>query len=444
MNKIYSHIASVFVFTILLISTSAVRAALIDSVTVTPDLKTTNSPLIVEVKGTFPLEGFSILSVTNVRDAGGYPHITITIQSPTGDAAPVPTPYSVSHDIGLFAESDYVLFVDVIDQYGRTLATMTDTIWVIGCTSSSENPLAPIVCNIPTLGVLTNHTVDWKPVIEDPRTTGPITCRIDTPPIFGSATVASDCSTGTYTVSSLNDEEFTYRAFNGVAESLPAMVSVQVSPNSAPYAYPSGGAGLQDTVIAWTPWVVDLNDVDVAQLRCRIVQPSTDGTLTVADDCSSGTFTPNPGFIGGATGTYAVTDGDLESAPATIGIAVNQLPTACMLANPSRTLTLGAGKGTEGTLWEIFTGYIVKGDNKSVTICPGTKLQYVASAPGMKLYGYFVTCQVNAEPVNTGFGTVSGWVKTGDRISCTNKAAPDDPDTTFDQGRDTDTFTIKN
>jgi hypothetical protein len=78
----------------------------------------------------------------------------------------------------------------------------------------------------------------WKPVVTDPDNgPNPLTCFIDTPPANGSATVAADCSSGSYIsgIGFSDVDTFTYGASDGLVKSniAQAIVSVTGSPSTA-------------------------------------------------------------------------------------------------------------------------------------------------------------------------------------------------------------------
>ena len=66
----------------------------------------------------------------------------------------------------------------------------------------------------------------------------------------------------------------------------------------------------QNSSVTWTPRV---NDANGDPLTCRIRYPAYYGVASVAPDCSSGTYTPNPGFVGNDSFTYQAKDQALVS-----------------------------------------------------------------------------------------------------------------------------------
>jgi len=90
----------------------------------------------------------------------------------------------------------------------------------------------------------------------------------------------------------------------------PELVIVQnVGGNSPPVADDQSLSTPQDVAAIWTPSV---SDADPDILTCSINTNPSNGTATVATDCSSGTYTPDPGTSGPDSFTYEVSDGILS------------------------------------------------------------------------------------------------------------------------------------
>ncbi len=120
-------------------------------------------------------------------------------------------------------------------------------------------------------------------------------------------------------------DAFTYRANDGQADSDPATVSIAVNAvNTAPTAADDGYATPQDQPLAVPAGGVLANDQDAEgdPLTASLVQAPASGTLTLAAD-GSFEYTPNAGFSGSDSFTYAANDGQADSSPATVSIAVD-------------------------------------------------------------------------------------------------------------------------
>ena len=119
-------------------------------------------------------------------------------------------------------------------------------------------------------------------------------------------------------------DSFCFAASNGVAESAPARVSITVNAvNAAPVAAGDEYVTPADTALgAAAPGVLG-NDSDGEgdALSAVLMIGPEQGVLELAAD-GSFTYTPNAGFEGVDSFSYKVSDGALESAPATVSIAV--------------------------------------------------------------------------------------------------------------------------
>lgn len=213
----------------------------------------------------------------------------------------------------------------------------------------------------------------------------------------------------------------------------PAITQIQVhlegaivpAGNTPPVALPVTVSTTQGVEVNWTPVVSDANG-DL--LTCSLVNwpYAYYGTLTLAPDCSGGTYTPpNPLFTGQECRQYQAFDGTNVSPPANICVTI--APTgasSCETQYPATQVVLnGDGfKASNTTLQVSFIGNIIEATNTSVTACKATPLSYSAvSTTGT------ATCKVNGIAK-----TASGSVVSGDTLICTNKP----------KGSDTDKFLI--
>ena len=114
----------------------------------------------------------------------------------------------------------------------------------------------------PTAGDLSISTAEdtstaWTPSVSDPDAGATLTCSIVSAPTRGSATVASDCSSGTYTPNANvnGSDSFTYRVSDGT-DTDTGSVSVTISAvNDPPIAGDLSISTSEDTSAAWTPAV---------------------------------------------------------------------------------------------------------------------------------------------------------------------------------------------
>ena len=251
--------------------------------------------------------------------------------------------------------------------------------------------------------------------------------------VYPGGCAAEDCtSTGgsgvrTWTVAA--DRTYTLDALYG--DPLVGQIQVHlvgtIAPagNTIPVASPVNVSTTQGVAVNWTPVVSDANG---DPLTCSLVNwpYAYYGTLTLAADCSGGTYTPpNPLFTGKECRQYQAFDGKNVSIPANICVAISRTgASTCETKHPKTQILLdGDGSGTTNKTLKIsFIGNIIQTSSTSVTACKSSPLSYSAfSTVGP------ATCTVNGIAK-----TASGSLVPGDALSCTNRP----------KGRDTDKFYI--
>ncbi len=195
--------------------------------------------------------------------------------------------------------------------------------------------------------------------------------------------------------------------------------------NTPPVASPVTVNTTPGVAVNWSPVVADANG---DPLTCSLVNwpYAYYGTLTLAADCSGGTYTPpNPLFTGQECRQYQVSDGKNVSLPANICVRISAaVANTCEALNPIKQIVLnGDGFGAANKTLQIsFIGNIIQATNTAVTACNATPLSYTA----MSTVGT-ATCKVNGVTQLS-----SGMLMPGDKLTCTNKP----------KGSDTDKFTI--
>ncbi|MGB5260826.1 MAG: Ig-like domain-containing protein [Gammaproteobacteria bacterium] len=172
--------------------------------------------------------------------------------------------------------------------------------------------VAPIANNTAastSAGVVTN----WTPSVSDPDSgPSPLTCSIVSQPATGqgTATVATDCSTGTYDPQTFvgPSTSFTYKANDGAVDSNTATVSVTISANPPPVAGNTTltAIGVTPEIVDLTPFITDGNgDQDLTTIA--ISTAATNGSA-VSNNNGTVTYTANSGFSGTDSFGYTVDD----------------------------------------------------------------------------------------------------------------------------------------
>jgi VCBS repeat-containing protein len=132
-------------------------------------------------------------------------------------------------------------------------------------------------------------------------------------------------------------DTFTYRASDGTAQSNPATVTMTVTPvNDPPAATDDAYSTAEDTLrtVAAPGVLGNDSDPDGDQLTAVVASGPGHGSLILSAD-GSFTYTPATNYNGTDSFTYRVSDGTLQSDPATVTItvnAVNDAPTVAVAA----------------------------------------------------------------------------------------------------------------
>ncbi|MEW5852151.1 MAG: tandem-95 repeat protein [Myxococcota bacterium] len=163
---------------------------------------------------------------------------------------------------------------------------------------------------------------------------GSLTVTIVTSPTRGSVVVNAG-NTITYTPSAdLNGaDSYVYRVTDGDGDSATATVSVTVNAvNDVPVAVNDTVTTNEDTAVATT---VLANDTGIGDtpLTVTVVTAPTNGSTSVAGNVV--TYTPAADYNGADSYVYRVTDGNGESATATVGVTINAVDDQPVAANDS-------------------------------------------------------------------------------------------------------------
>jgi hypothetical protein len=170
----------------------------------------------------------------------------------------------------------------------------------------------------------------WTPVVSDPDP-DTLTCSISSAPATGSATVATDCSSGTYTPDpdSNGPDSFVYQVSDGSLSDT-GSVSVTVNPVSDdPTADAQAVSATQDVAVTV---VLTGSDVDGdCPLSFAVGSPSNGSLGAITNEqCTGGVasaevvYTPDLGFSGSDSFTFTTEDPSTAvSLPATVDITVD-------------------------------------------------------------------------------------------------------------------------
>lgn len=172
-----------------------------------------------------------------------------------------------------------------------------------------------------------------------------LTYTVVTQPVHGTLDVGSIPDV-TYTPTNGYNgaDSFTFTVFDGLSNSEPATVSIDVL-NYVPVADTKFAFTQADTPVAIT---LSGSDAEGSNLTYNVATQPANGTLVTNGALPALTYTPTNGFTGVDSFTYTVNDGDDDSAPATVTVSVSadgitlpfeDLNTA--LLNENNTLNVG-------------------------------------------------------------------------------------------------------
>jgi VCBS repeat-containing protein len=171
----------------------------------------------------------------------------------------------------------------------------------------------------------------------DPDSASTLAAVLVGQPVHGSVTLNADGSFTYAPAANYNGpDSFSYKAIVTYGDSGPvvetdvATVTLTVSPvNDPPVAIDDSYTTAEDTPLSLAVLAND-TDIDSSTLTAAVVAGPSHGTLSLNTDGSFG-YTPAANFNGADSFTYKVSDGALDSAPATVRItvtAVNDAPVA--------------------------------------------------------------------------------------------------------------------
>ncbi len=224
----------------------------------------------------------------------------------------------------------------------------------------------------------------------------PMSFAIATGPTHGVLTGTPPSMTYTPGPNYFGPDSFTFTATDGVLTSLPATVSITVTPvNDRPTADDQSVSTPEDTALGI---ILTGGDVDGDALTFVIGSGPTHGALTGTPP--SVTYTPDADYHGPDSFTYTASDGALTSAPATVSITVTPVNDAPLAAADSATtdedVAISISVLTNDALGDPPTTItaVTQGTRGSVAIDPGaTSVTYTPNpnTNGLDSFTYTIT-----------------------------------------------------
>lgn len=157
-----------------------------------------------------------------------------------------------------------------------------------------------------------------------------LTAKLLTGPANGTLTLNAD---GTFaytpTIGFYGTDSFTYAASDGALDSSPATVTITVNHvNHAPVAVDDSATTSQDTAVTIPLSTLLINDTDPDLDVLTVISLSNATSGTASLGASAVKFAPASGFVGNASFTYEVSDGNGGTATATVLVTVTAPATA--------------------------------------------------------------------------------------------------------------------
>lgn len=200
---------------------------------------------------------------------------------------------------------------------------------------------------------------------------------------------------------------FEYTLTDGQGGTSSANVSVSVSPvNDVPVALNDTVTVFESLEAALMPLDND-SDVDGDTLTITAVSAASNGTVTISPDNLSLLYTANAGYLGADSITYTISDGNGESATATLTLNVVDQPTPLVLSADSVTLdedtsaSITPLNNDVGDVLAVTT--VTQGVHGAVAISSPTVVNYVpvSNYNGADSFTYTVTDQWGNTAVQT-------------------------------------------
>ncbi len=233
------------------------------------------------------------------------------------------------------------------------------------------------------------------------------------------------------------NDAFTYRAYDGIAYSNTATISLAIVSDDRPavatnHAYTTG----EDTplTVAGPGVLAGATDIDGNPLTASLLTGPAHGALTLNND-GSFTYTPAAGYSGADSFTYAAFDGTLNSNAATVALAVSPVnpsldAIADKTAQEGQVLSFTA-VGHDADQSRTLTYSLGSGAPAGASIDPQTGLfsWTPAEGQGMNAYAITVIASDDGTPVLSASQTFHTTVLEDSNISARGEANSGSPDT---------------
>jgi len=192
-----------------------------------------------------------------------------------------------------------------------------------------------------------------------------LAASIVTQPTHGTIALTAAPFTYKYTPAAnyFGPDSFTFKVNDGALDSAPAVISISVTPmNDPPVAYPQSVSVPEDGSVQIT---LGASDGDSPSLFFIKMTDVSNGTLTPTATPNIFNYTPAANYYGPDSFTFAVSDGDLFSAPATVAITVTSTNDAPVTSNltletfanaPSNFTLSGTDIDGDALTYAIITG----------------------------------------------------------------------------------------
>jgi hypothetical protein len=202
---------------------------------------------------------------------------------------------------------------------------------------SGESSTATIVVTVSALNdppfaaedtgsVAEDASVVLQPLTNDSDADGDtLTISAVSTPAHGRAVIEAGQVTYTPAANFAGADSFTYTIGDGNGGSASATIGITVTAvDDAPAAGDDAASGPEDAAIV-VDVVANDNDADGGTVTVASVTQPAHGTVSVAAGAGSISYTPTANFAGTDRFTYTVTDGNVESAPATVTLTITPL-----------------------------------------------------------------------------------------------------------------------